>query len=356
MPANPSMIQATTESIKKMQEFDVNTLPRTAELGTQMDFADAVAPARQLVSLYQKINLSALAMMPEPAVDTIRTSADSSYSCFESILNFTAEDGKPQRDALVHNVTNTYDMAFNTLVQPICFGLSETADIKALKNNARKALREIEGTVSAKTKEVVAKIEKDTAQTIEKINKAEKNANAVMQNAREAASAVGVSQHAEIFQEEANSCRKIAIRWLVAAVIAVCAFVFVAGVGYNFFWEFFTRKIPNAGDIQFYITRTVLLSATVYALFFCVKNYRANRHNYVVNKHRQNALQTYQVLVDSAKSPDANDIVLTHAARCIFDQRDTGYAKGGGNNEGGNVVNFSPVKTAQKVVESAGKE
>lgn len=363
MPAARHIIDQTTESVKKMQEFDVKTLSRTHEFGAQMGFADAAETAGHMVSLYQKINLPTLAAMPQAVLDEIKTAADEGLQSFQHIRNFTVQQGPDVRSRIAENVMRAYDVSFRILMQPICFELSEKGYLKALKNDARKALRGVESTVSEKTKEVVAKIEKDAAQTIEKIKKVEQDAGAVMEKANEAASKahesasmVGVAQHAAIFHDEAKSCQKKANHWLIAAVIAVVFFVFVPGIGYNFLWEFFAEKSAAAGNVQFYITRVVLFSATVYALFFCVKNYGATRHNYVVNEHRKNALQTFQVLVDSAKSPDANDIVLTHAARCIFDQQDTGYAKGGGSNEGGNVVNFSPVKTAQKVIESAGKD
>jgi len=61
-------------------------------------------------------------------------------------------------------------------------------------------------------------------------------------------------------------------------------------------------------------------------LYLSAKNFIANKHNSIVNKHRQNALMTFKALVDAAKNPQNQDIVLTHAASCIFSPQSTGYS------------------------------
>jgi hypothetical protein len=53
----------------------------------------------------------------------------------------------------------------------------------------------------------------------------------------------------------------------------------------------------------------------------------AHTHNSIVNRHRQNGLQTFTTLVDAAGSSQAQDIVLSHAAASIFEPQETGYAK-----------------------------
>lgn len=333
MPANPEMINETAESVKRMQEFDVNSLPRTDDFGKQMAFSDVVEPARKLVLLYQKINLSALAMMPEPMVGGIKNTADSSYNCFEGILNFTAAEGKRQRDALVQNVVNTYDHAFNALVQPICFGYSEATDFKALENNARTVLRSIDE-MSAEKKGALEAIQEE--------------AQKILAEVKESAAEQGVSQQAVYFKAEAKFHGDSQKWWLGAVVgFVVCALA----------WLFF-RDIP-AGEWGVAIasavaTKALVFSLLVYGVFFCAKNYTAHRHNFIVNTHRQNALLTYRNLVNAANFEEGQDIVLMQAARCIFEQRDTGYAKGG--NESANVVNFSPVEAMRQGVKLTDRE
>jgi hypothetical protein len=62
-------------------------------------------------------------------------------------------------------------------------------------------------------------------------------------------------------------------------------------------------------------------------LFHCARTALAHRHNAVVNHHRENALLTFNALVAAAADEDNRDIVLTHAASCIFAPQDTGYTR-----------------------------
>jgi hypothetical protein len=74
-----------------------------------------------------------------------------------------------------------------------------------------------------------------------------------------------------------------------------------------------------------------------------------HRHNAVVNKHRQNALLTYRALVEAGSEGGTRDIVLTHAASCIFAPQDTGFTKS--DSDGGNATaNF--IDAVPKVVSS----
>lgn len=331
MPASKEIIDEAIASVKRMQDFDVSTLPRTDKLGTEMDFADVVEPAEKLVSLYLKINILSLAVMPQPMVEGIRDAANHDYSHFEGILNFTTAQGqgKPQRDALVKNVVNAYDNAFTNLVQHICFGFSEATDFKALENNARAALQGI--------KDMSAKHEKQ-------MEESQGEARKILTEIRDVAAEQGVTQKAIYFQQEADSHKKEQKNWLKAIVgCAICAFAWLV------LWDI-SDKEWGVALVSAVTTKALVLSLLVYGVFFCAKNYTAHRHNYVVNTHRQNALLTYRNLVDAANDEEGQDIVLMQAARCIFEQRDTGYAKGG--NEGGNVVNLSPIETIRKAAKS----
>ena len=62
-------------------------------------------------------------------------------------------------------------------------------------------------------------------------------------------------------------------------------------------------------------SKVLFFGMVVYALYFSAKNFLSHKHNQVVNTHRQNALMTFQVLVDAAKNnavvPPATDSAKT---------------------------------------------
>lgn len=58
------------------------------------------------------------------------------------------------------------------------------------------------------------------------------------------------------------------------------------------------------------------------------RNYRAQRHNEVVNRHRQNALRTFETFAVAATEPATKDAVLIAAAKSIFEAQRSGYLVG----------------------------
>ncbi len=99
----------------------------------------------------------------------------------------------------------------------------------------------------------------------------------------------------------------------------------------------FIHKIPILTpdtmyvSIQLAISKTLIFAVISYMLYLCARNFLANKHNAIVNKHRQNALMTYTAIMNAAKDIDQKEIVLTHAASCIFGPQNTGYSRADGS-------------------------
>jgi hypothetical protein len=63
-------------------------------------------------------------------------------------------------------------------------------------------------------------------------------------------------------------------------------------------------------------------------MIWSAKNFTASVHNFVVNRHRRNALASFQTFVEGASKPEIKDAVLIQATHAIFMPQDSGYAKG----------------------------
>lgn len=84
------------------------------------------------------------------------------------------------------------------------------------------------------------------------------------------------------------------------------------------------------------ISSKVLIFAVLgYLLLMAARNYATHKHNVVVNRHRQNALLTYRSLVEASDGSGTEDIVLAHAASCIFSPQETGFSHGKGESVSG---------------------
>ena len=67
---------------------------------------------------------------------------------------------------------------------------------------------------------------------------------------------------------------------------------------------------------------SIVLSFFVGAL----RTYRAQQHNYIVNKHRENALKTFEAFVSAAGSDqEIKNAVLLEATRTVFAPQVSGF-------------------------------
>lgn len=132
--------------------------------------------------------------------------------------------------------------------------------------------------------------------------------------------------------------------WLVASFIILIVFI---GLLFNWFGisnEFIkisTDALSKIGDkneevikttllfefIRILFLRILLTSISIYILVFCLKNYNVQMHNYAVNMHKSNSLQSAISLLETAKTEEGSDKLLLQATEAIFSHQNTGYNK-----------------------------
>lgn len=133
----------------------------------------------------------------------------------------------------------------------------------------------------------------------------------------------GVSKHKDIFKKQANEHQKAAQGWLRATGGLIVVF------GAIFYFLFESLKLGGTeliGVLQNVFTKGFLLTLIYFILNRSVKNYAAQKHLEVVNRHRQNALDTFDEFLDaSGDNQETRDAVLLAATNAIFDANQSGY-------------------------------
>ena len=132
-----------------------------------------------------------------------------------------------------------------------------------------------------------------------------------------------VSQYKGIFEAQAKKHQNMAWVWL--GVTSLLTVVF-GGI----FWWLLQGLEPAGSDLssvlQNLLTKGFFLSLVYLLLHRCIKNYTAEKHLETVNRHRQNALKTFDAFVDAAEGDrETRDAVLLAATNCIFDANQSGY-------------------------------
>ena len=102
-------------------------------------------------------------------------------------------------------------------------------------------------------------------------------------------------------------------------------------------WKWSTEgNISDADVLQLVLAKTAALGVGSYLTFTAMRTYRSNAHLAAVNRHRDDALRTFQSFVEGTDSPDTKDQVLLAAARAAFGQTPTGLVSEKG--DGGSML------------------
>lgn len=306
-------LSKATVSLLRMQEFDVNQLPRIDHLGAALNFSGAITPAKRLISLYRRLSTTALEDFPDAVLNQITAQCDSDFQKFEQIKDF--EPSKHQtpssvRDSYIQAITSSYDPAFNRLSPFISYSLHRSADFQRLDTDARSTFQQI--------KDQAGSIERDLKQQKE-------DAEGILRDIRETAAEQGVTQQAIYFQMESTDHNNDAERWEKRTIgVAITLGIFSVA---SIFLHKWTWLAPDNGyeTAQLVTSKLLIFAVLTYLLILSAKNYLNHKHNSIVNKHRQNALMTYKAMVDATDDPGSREAILIQAAGCIFNPQSTGY-------------------------------
>lgn len=313
--ATETIFHDCQEALERVQTFDPESLGREGDLGRQMNFAEAIAPAETIIAIYKRIPLSTLSDFTDAQLNAITAQARADYNIFKQILDFNAasNDAVTTRISLLAQVKARRDQAFDQLWQYIAYGVARITDTSLLETQARATIQGIED---------------QAAKLTDQLTKAKADADFALASIRAVASEQGVSQQAIYFKEEAQAQEMLATTWLTYT------YRFAFAVGLFAILSLFLHKIdwikPSNGAEMFQLISSKLLIFAVlgYMLVMAAKNYTTHKHNAVVNRHRQNALLTYRAIVTAADDSGTQDIVLAHAASCIFSPQETGFSYG----------------------------
>lgn len=164
--------------------------------------------------------------------------------------------------------------------------------------------------------------------------------------------AAGVAaEQSSHFGEEATYHSGVAVWWLLATIACAAAFIAIAIPGLFECLVSITNpsmieafadlsageKYTFGAPIPYLASKIVVLGAISFFVGLAAKNFLSHRHNTVLNRHRQNALRTFEALVEAAGDPASRDVILHHAASSMFSPQDTGYGRSGGSATGINV-------------------
>ncbi|HUW25798.1 MAG TPA: hypothetical protein VMW07_04630 [Gallionella sp.] len=332
--ATQSVLDEAISALERVQQFDAQSLGRERDLGKQMCFTEAIPFAASLIDLYKRISLSALNDFSDAQLNVIKGQADADFNIFQQILNFDATSGNAAatRTQLITSIKTRRDKLFDQIWQFIAYGVARNTDASALEVQARSTIQSI--------KDQAAKL-------TEQLNGAKSDADKALEAIRAVAAEQGVSQQASYFKDEAEQQESLAEKWLTRtywSAAGVGAFAVISLFLHKWDWI----KPEGTPEMLQLISSKILIFAVLgYLLLLAARNYSTHKHNAVVNRHRQNSLLTYRALVEAAGEGGTEDIVLAHAASCIFSPQETGFSNTKNDSPGSKSVLELMTKTSK---------
>lgn len=306
---------ALKTALKSLYAVTPKSLAREAELGTTLSFAEAIPYFERIINLFKQLEPIQWDEVSYGAIQAVLNAANDVHGLFKSIQDFNPQQGNPSaaRTGLINVARDQYESHYARLSPVLAFATRKGPDFEALEG---KALAN------------VATIDKLRAELSQKAAEYNSEAASTLQKLQEAAGKVGVARHAVNFEEQSGEHLGAAKWWFWATLIFVV--LGVAAVWALFIGPFKIEvKGLELGEAIYHVaSRIMAFSVVSFAIYWAAKNHGAHRHNYVINKHRQNALATFQAFTEAAKlDADVKAAVLLQASQAIYTAQSTGYSE-----------------------------
>ncbi len=153
----------------------------------------------------------------------------------------------------------------------------------------------------------------------------EQSAKKTLESIQDNANKLGVSKYSSVFKKQAETHKKNSWFWfsgIIGLLLVIIGFA-ICLLEDCFF------KFPDGASwgiiVQFTTAKLIVFSILCVALSWTIKSYKANKHNEVLNKHRQNALDIFEAFVNGTSDEQTKNAVLLQAVQSIFAQQNTGY-------------------------------
>lgn len=151
--------------------------------------------------------------------------------------------------------------------------------------------------------------------------------NELLDKSKKAIGQIGITEYARIFEQDAFKYQKWSTFWIWTATITAIAGSIII------YFVLLDNSISHSKNeilmkyefFKFWGIRLFILSILYILVTFFIKNYNANKHNAVLNRHRSNAMKTFELFKESANDEITQDTILRQATEAIFSIQYSGY-------------------------------
>lgn len=317
------MLHQVRQILAGLGQIKPESLVRAAELGQDLSFEAGLPVFQRTLNLFESLAECNLESVPFESLNQILQHASQVGQLFQSIRTFSLQQN-PQnpvqaRDALIQQLRDRWQQDYVAVTPHIAYAIRRGTDFDALEREARGTLA-LQQKLGAEFKAQQEKLLGEMQGALERV--------------RQAAAEAGVAQHAIHFKEEAEFHKRQSYYWLVAAIVLGVATVIYAVFGLAPKLSVVDGSTISENNVNVLylwsaaLPRLVVIVVMTFGIVWSARNYAASRHNFVVNRHRQNALSSFETFVKGAGDQQTKQAVLLQATQSIFAPQDSGFIKG----------------------------
>jgi hypothetical protein len=315
------LLSEIRSSLNEISSLNIeDDLVRTSTLGVELSFEASrhiLLPLLDLVRLTRSLSLD---LVPFGILQSLHARLNECKATIDAMKGFRpakAAHAAQARDQIQQRIEETFNNLYQATLPVLLSNALVGTSQEDLKGQAKETLRELD--------ELKSEAERQLEEVLGE-------ARSTLAKQKDAAAETGATRHAALFADEAKDHNDIAKKWLLAlfgilviTAVAALSLLFVQLKDIDAIVENTLDSDVSMDHVQFTISKVLLVAVCFYGLAIASKNYKAHRHNAVVNKHRQNALQTFETFVKAASDSQTKNAVLLEAARTIFGNQPTGY-------------------------------
>lgn len=313
------LAEETGELVDKIASINPPDLVRRQELGAALSFEKGLPFFRRTLRLFRELSSADLSNVPHQPLQRLKQTIDNIANHLDAIEAFDPEEAAnpaDRRDSLVNQIRDSYHPLWERAQPILGYSFRARFGVEEFEQQADEILTSL--------KEKVQEQETAASSLLQELE-------TVKDEVQRTAQEVGVAKHAAHFKTQAEEHQTNAETWLGRTTwlgLSTLAFAVLSFVALFVDLPFFSAPLSGLStseSIQVGVTRflvfTFLLAATVWA----GRIYKSHLHNYVINKHRQNALNTFETFAAAANDDQTKSAVLLQATQSIFAPQLSGY-------------------------------
>lgn len=314
-----------------------NLVTNTANWGA-INFEPAREDLNLLFSLCNHLQSLPISILPESIADKIIEAITKAGATITKIKGFDIQNGNPAgtKEQIITEIKVNAENLLNVTKEWIPFLAYQKGDVQ-------KNIEELSTAVS-QADAILSKSVADTEATKKQID-------GIIVAAREASASAGVGVFTTDFESQASTLDSQAVKWLywtmgmaASTLIAAVIFIFLP----------IDKDATHAQIFQYITSKIVLFLVLITATVWSGRIYKALKHQVTVNKHRANALKTFQAFVKAASDETTRDAVLLETTNSIFSSSPSGYLDATESSSGSSKKIYEIVKASAEINKSLG--